>query len=1043
MIASERFTATWHHASYTEFIQEMLPQLLAERLPLAGYTATVTAPNSCDIAVTLEGERGSATVTYPNLPHPDAEGVFHCNGVERTVVPLVEHSALASAEVSCVGDLLADWIAARLGEVTAELPWDETLLRTVLPLDTWVADFFQNHRHAQALDMTNWLARTCHLRRIIVANPTDLITSDQFGRVDPFEMPEGPNLGRIFTLALGATIEEGEILIEDASPEAALGSTSIMIPCLEHDDPNRLLMGANMMRQWLPYTEPEPALVQSGNEPDAPHFWCGRNLLTAYIPAGEDTFEDGIILSESAAKRLSNRDHTKVPWIGGQPFDLYHEVATGDKLSNRHGTKGVVCRILPDEAMPQMADGSRVELIYSSLRLPGRMNPGQLWEAVLGRLARHDGAPVVAAPFAGQTEAEIRERLAAAGLPADGMEQLRGCRNPYATSSLVGWVYWGRTNHLAQDKIHVSVTPKAQGQLMGELDVRMLQQVGATAFVREHFLTRAMPAAADGEHLDVTPNIAAATLWDQFAAGWLAEPAGTTQLYQQLQARLAAAGIGLTLREDQLQVGFTPVDGERLELAQPIPHPWLPSRQLTELSADTPDAASMAAYGTVVKANAKLAQLLTGATPESLRQPAITQLQESVTAYLHMLLQPHHLHSQGRALFTGRAVLASGAGYRHDQIGLPDELAWAFFGPQVAEQLGEEAVAERSDYAAELLDEILSDVWVLLHYAPTVEPTAFLAFRPNRIEEAVVRLPSLACPLLNCDFDGDQVAIHLPVTEAGQREAEERLSIAAHLRRDPSLLARLTKQDEAIWGLAHHSLTPAGRAEIEKIVGLPIAMPAGFLTRNALVQALEAQLPEQGTAAVLTKLYALIQMGFALASTTGFSLSPFVGATLSLPPAPAADSEAEIEQYQAQIAEQLLVGSTFDDELGPYRLGIKSGANREVHLRTLLHILGVPRVVRDLKGQPAVVRNGFRAGLALDDYRKIVPGARAGMARIWLQWEADNRPSGDQHARNSFHLLARARRAAHPGIVFAQAAASGEVDPLTDKETRLFVGLPV
>ncbi len=182
-----------------------------------------------------------------------------------------------------------------------------------------------------------------------------------------------------------------------------------VIPLVEHSDANRLLMGANMMRQWLPYDQPEPALVQTGNEPLVPEFWCGRNLLTAFVSWGEETDEDGIILSQSGARHLSNPDH---------------QVEPGDKLSNRYGIKGVVSRILPDAEMPKLADGTPVELILCSVGLHSRLAHGQLWEAVLGRLARAEGEPILASAFHGPSEAEIKQRLKAKGLPEDGMEHL-------------------------------------------------------------------------------------------------------------------------------------------------------------------------------------------------------------------------------------------------------------------------------------------------------------------------------------------------------------------------------------------------------------------------------------------------------------------------------------------------------------------------------------------------------------------------------------------------------------------------------------------
>ena len=98
-------------------------------------------------------------------------------------------------------------------------------------------------------------------------------------------------------------------------------------------------------------------------------------LLTAFISWGEDTYENGIILSASCAKRLSYT----------QP------VEPGDKMSNRHGTKGIVTRILADEEMPHLADGTSIELIFNFINIHARSNFGQIREAVLSRIARAKG----------------------------------------------------------------------------------------------------------------------------------------------------------------------------------------------------------------------------------------------------------------------------------------------------------------------------------------------------------------------------------------------------------------------------------------------------------------------------------------------------------------------------------------------------------------------------------------------------------------------------------------------------------------------------
>src|SRR5256885_3771526 len=122
-------------------------------------------------------------------------------------------------------------------------------------------------------------------------------------------------------------------------------------------------------------------------------------------------------------------------------------VEPGDKLSNRHGTKGVVSQILPDAAMPHLADGTPVEVIYSCMGVPTRGTLGQLREAVMSRIAQAEGGPMIVPPFQAPSAEEMRQRLMCLGLPADGMEGLTLGQHgaPLQRPSTVGWVYWGRT----------------------------------------------------------------------------------------------------------------------------------------------------------------------------------------------------------------------------------------------------------------------------------------------------------------------------------------------------------------------------------------------------------------------------------------------------------------------------------------------------------------------------------------------------------------------------------------------------------------------
>ena len=129
-------------------------------------------------------------------------------------------------------------------------------LQALLPLSVHARAFLQ--QTAQPLDTTNWYSRRTHLRRILIPNRQKVVAAGQAGRVDPFETPEGPNIGKVFSVAAGAEIRDGKICIVDGAAQAALGTTSLMVPLLEHNDPNHLLMAVNMMRQSRPRPNPNP-----------------------------------------------------------------------------------------------------------------------------------------------------------------------------------------------------------------------------------------------------------------------------------------------------------------------------------------------------------------------------------------------------------------------------------------------------------------------------------------------------------------------------------------------------------------------------------------------------------------------------------------------------------------------------------------------------------------------------------------------------------------------------------------------------------------
>jgi len=183
---------------------------------------------------------------------------------------------------------------------------------------------------------------------------------------------------------------------------------------------------------------------------------------------------------------------------------IKRKIAVGDKMAGRHGNKGVVSRILPEEDMPYLPDGTPVEIVLNPLGVPSRMNVGQILETHLGWAAKALGIHVASPVFDGATETEIKALLNKAGLPESGQSVVYDGRTgePFQSPVTVGYVYMMKLHHLIDDKIHARSTGpyslvtqqplggKAQfgGQRLGEMEVWALQAYGAASTLQE-FLT--------------------------------------------------------------------------------------------------------------------------------------------------------------------------------------------------------------------------------------------------------------------------------------------------------------------------------------------------------------------------------------------------------------------------------------------------------------------------------------------------------------------------------------------------------------------------
>ena len=216
------------------------------------------------------------------------------------------------------------------------------------------------------------------------------------------------------------------------------------------------------------------------------------------VPHGED----GIIVDVKIYSR-ENGDELQ-PGVN-QKVRVYvatkRKISVGDKMSGRHGNKGVVSRILPEEDMPYLPDGTPIQLILNPLGVPSRMNLGQVLEIHLGLAAKELGWHVATPVFDGATEEDIKNALKDAGYSRDGKIMLRDGRTGenFNAPITVGYMYLLKLHHLVDDKIHgrstgpyslVTQQPlggKAQfgGQRFGEMEVWALEAYGAAHTLQE------------------------------------------------------------------------------------------------------------------------------------------------------------------------------------------------------------------------------------------------------------------------------------------------------------------------------------------------------------------------------------------------------------------------------------------------------------------------------------------------------------------------------------------------------------------------------
>ena len=253
---------------------------------------------------------------------------------------------------------------------------------------------------------------------------------------------------------------------------------------------------------------------------------------------------------------------------------MKRKLSVGDKMAGRHGNKGVIARILPEEDMPYLPDGTPVEIVLNPLGVPSRMNVGQILETHLGWAAHALGLYFASPVFDGATEHEIKDWLEQAGLPKSGKTELYDGMTGLAFEQdvTVGYIYMLKLSHLVDDKIHArSIGPyslitqqplggKAQfgGQRFGEMEVWALEAYGAA-----HILQELLTAKSD----DVTGR---AKIYEAIVKGDASFTPGLPESFNVLIRELQALCLDVELLKVKKKPVEAPLPAEPAEPVEPV-----------------------------------------------------------------------------------------------------------------------------------------------------------------------------------------------------------------------------------------------------------------------------------------------------------------------------------------------------------------------------------------------------------------------------------------------------------------------------------------
>ena len=514
-----------------------------------------------------------ATQGIPFLDHDDGKRALMGANMQRQAIPLIKAEAPlvgtgveaiaardSGAVVICKADGVVDYVDA-----------NKIIVKTVKGMDTYYLNGYERSN-----------AGTCY-HQVPIVKLGDKVKKDEvIGDGPSTEMGEMA-LGRNVTVAFmnfnGYNYEDAVVLNERLVKDDVFTSIHIEDYEIECRDTK---LGPEEFTRDIPNVSEEArknldenGIVRIGTEVKDDDILVGKvtpkgmaeltseeKLLHAIF--GEKTREvrdtslrvphggDGIVHD---VKIFTKEDSDELPAGVSKIIRVYiaqkRKISVGDKMAGRHGNKGVVSLVLPEEDMPYLPDGTPVDILLNPLGVPSRMNIGQILEMHLGMAAKELGVYMATPVFDGATREEVIDALKEAGLREDGKFELYDGRTgePFDNPVSVGIMYMIKLNHMVDDKLHARSTGpyslvtqqplggKAQfgGQRFGEMEVWALYAYGAS-----HVLQEMMTIKSD----DVVGRV---KVYEALVKGTPLPKSGVPESFRVLIKEFQALGLDITV----------------------------------------------------------------------------------------------------------------------------------------------------------------------------------------------------------------------------------------------------------------------------------------------------------------------------------------------------------------------------------------------------------------------------------------------------------------------------------------------------------------